>query len=157
MAWGWTAARWARKYGGKLVRGVTRTTRDRVGVAVGEWLETPGSTLGDLARQLATDHAFSPRRAKLIAITETTAAYSRGEMEAARAVEAEGLFEYEKTWLTNRDDIVCSICQPMDGVTVKGSRGVFTLPNGAKVKGPPAHPGCRCWLGMEPVVPEEGS
>ena len=145
------AADWARKYGGKLVRGVTRTTRDKVGVDVANWLEIPGSTLEDLTRTLMdpSNYTFSRQRAKLIAITETTAAYARGEMTAARELEKAGYFEYEKVWQTNNDDIVCDICRPLHNFTIQGVRGLF--PNGTQ--GPPAHPGCRCWVNTVPRVP----
>ena len=146
------AADWARKYGGKLVRGVTRTTRDRIGVQVGNWIEQPDKTLDDLWRAIMDDHAFSRARARLIAITETTAAYARGEMEAAGQLEKEGYFEYMKQWQTASDDRVCPICAPLQGTDVLGTRGVFDSRIGP-LKGPPAHPGCRCWVNMIPRVP----
>jgi hypothetical protein len=44
-------------------------------------------------------------------------------------------------WMTEQDDLVCPICEPMDGEEIDlGS-------------GPPAHPGCRCY--SKPVVSEE--
>ena len=128
---------------------MTRTTRDRIGVTVGNWLDTPGANLGQLWSQIASDHAFSQSRAKLIAITETTAAYARGEMTAARELEKAGYFEYEKQWQTNNDDIVCPICRPLQDETVDGVRGLFSI----GVQGPPAHPGCRCWVNTVPKVP----
>ena len=147
------AAKWARKYGGKLITQVTETTRNRVNVAVGNWLDTPGSNLGQLWAQIAKDPAFDARRAKLIAITETTNAYAQGELTAAREIEKAGYFEYEKQWETNNDDIVCEICRPLqyDGTNaVQGVRGLF--PNGTQA--PPAHPGCRCWVNTVPRVPQ---
>ena len=146
------AADWARKYGGKLVRGVTRTTRDRVGVNVANWIES-GESLPALTRQLMSDHGFSRARAKLIAITETTASYSRGEMTAARTLEKQGFFDYEKEWQTAMDDIVCPICKPLQSERVGGVNTNFETLAGS-VKGPPAHPGCRCWVNTIPVIPE---
>ena len=145
------AADWARKYGGKLVRGVTRTTRDRVGVNVSNWIES-GESLPALTRQLMTDHGFSRARAKLIAITETTASYSRGELTAAGELEKEGYFDYEKEWQTAMDDIVCPICKPLQGERVSGVNTNFDTTAGS-IKGPPAHPGCRCWVNTIPVIP----
>jgi hypothetical protein len=149
------AADWARKYGGKLVKGVTRTTKDRVGAAVANWIEQPDKTLPDLWQSLMDDHAFSRARAKLIAITETTASCARGEQTAARELEKAGYFEYEKQWETVRDDAVCPICEPLqyDGTNaVQGTRANFDTKVGP-LKGPPAHPGCRCWVNMVPAVP----
>ena len=149
------AADWARKYGGKLVRQVTRTTRDRVGVAVGNWIES-GDSLDVLTRRfMEEDYGFSRKRATLIAQTETTAAYSRGELHAARALEKQGYFEYEKQWETVMDDIVCAICKPLqyDGTNaVAGVMSNFDTDAGS-IKGPPAHPGCRCFMNTVPVVP----
>ena len=145
------AADWARKYGGKLVRGVTRTTRDRVGVNVSNWIES-GESLPSLVRQLQGDHGFSRARAKLIAITETTASYSRGELTAAGELEKEGYFDYEKEWQTAMDDIVCPICKPLQGERVSGVNTNFDTTAGS-IKGPPAHPGCRCWVNTIPVIP----
>ena len=144
------AADWARKYGGKLVRGVTRTTRDRVGVNVANWIES-GDSLPALTRKLMDDHAFSRGRARLIAQTETTAAYSRGELTAAREIEQMG-FDYEKEWQTAYDDLVCPICRPLQGEKVQGVMSNFDTDAGS-IKGPPAHPGCRCWVNTMPVMP----
>ena len=147
------AADWARKYGGKLVRGVTRTTRDRIGVQVANWIEQPDKTIDDLWRSIMDDHAFSRARARLIAITETTAAYSRGEIVAAQQLEKEGYFEYEKVWQTANDDRVCPICEPLHNMVVVGTRGKFDSVAGT-LTSPPAHPGCRCWINTIPRVPD---
>ena len=150
------AADWARKYGGKLVRNVTRTTRDRVGVSVANWIDS-GESLPALTRRfMQEDYGFSRHRARLIAQTETTAAYSRGELTAARALEKQGYFEYEKQWETVRDSDVCQICEPLqyDGTNaVKGVMTNFDTKVGG-IKGPPAHPGCRCWVNTVPVIVE---
>ena len=73
---------------------------------------------------------------------------ARGEMTAAWTLEKEGYFDYEKEWQTANDDIVCGICEPLHGTRVRGTKANF--PNGTK--GPPAHPGCRCWVNMIPQV-----
>ena len=143
------AANWARRYGAELVTKVTDTTKGRIRSVVGNWIETPDRTLPDLWKQLQEDHAFSRSRAKLIATTETTRAYAEGEIVGARTLEKEGWFGYVKEWQTAMDDRVCPICEPLQGVTVQTTKGEFA----GGLQGPPAHPGCRCWINTIPVLP----
>ena len=143
------AANWARRHGAALVTRVTQTTKDRIRSVVGNWIETPDRTLPDLWKQLQEDHAFSRSRAKLIATTETTRAYAEGEIVGARTLEKEGWFGYVKEWQTAMDDRVCPICEPLQGVTVQTTKGEFA----GGLQGPPAHPGCRCWINTIPVLP----
>jgi len=145
------AAAWARKYSAELIKGITGTTKDKIRQLVGGWIETPGSTLGDLYSTFQSDYGFSERRARLIAITETTRAYAGGEIAAAAAIEDEGLFTYAKRWQTNNDELVCQICEPLNQKTTDGARGMFDSSVG-QVDGPPAHPGCRCWVSFVPVI-----
>ena len=150
------AADWARRYGGKLVRGVTRTTRDRIGVEVANWIES-GEPLPTLEKKLLENYGFDRKRARLIAQTETTAAFGRGEYHAARAVEKQGYFGHEKQWETVMDDVVCEICRALqyDGTNaVQGANGRFETINGDSLTTEPAHPGCRCWVNYVPVLPE---
>jgi len=145
------AARWARRHSGKLVTQVTDTTRKRIGGLIEEWIETPDANLGDLYRRLQDDFGFSEARATRIAVTETTNSFSGGEIEAARAIEKEGLFEYDKFWMTNRDAIVCFLCEPLHNTSVRGVNAKFETGAG-EVDGPALHVNCRCWLSMRPVI-----
>ena len=147
------AADWARKHAGTLIRGITDTTRERVRSVVGNWIESTDHTFPDLWKQLMEDHAFSRSRAQMIAATESTRAYAEGEMVGAEVLEKEGWYEYDKRWDTARDDRVCPICAPMDGVVVHGVRAKFDTLAGA-LEGPPAHPRCRCGMSMVPVIPK---
>lgn len=145
------AATWARETAGRLVTSITETTRNRIAGQVANWVETPGRTLPDLWRSLMDDHAFSRARAKLIAATEVTRAYAEGEMAAASRLEKEGWFKYEKEWQTAMDDRVCPICEPLQGTRVESVSGQFDTAAGS-IQGPPAHPGCRCWINTIPSV-----
>lgn len=147
------AADWARGHAGEMVKGVTDTTKGRIRSAVTNWIATEDRTLPDLWRQLMEDHAFSAARAKMIAATEATRAYAEGEMAGARQLEKDGYFEYVKQWQTVMDDLVCPICNPLQGQTVNGTKGQFDSTAGM-LDGPPAHPGCRCWINMVPQVPK---
>jgi hypothetical protein len=51
--------------------------------------------------------------------------------------------DVKRRWSTAHDERVCQICGPMNGRTV-GMNEDFTLPSGARVRTPPAHPNCRC-------------
>ena len=151
------AADWAREHATELVTQVTGTTKERIRSLVANWIEAPDMTLPDLWRQLQKDHAFSRYRAELIAQTETTNAYAEGEMDGARAMEESGLLQYEKEWQTvavfgTGPGTVCPICEPLHGVTVDGADGYFDTAVGP-LKGPAAHPGCRCWINVIPRVP----
>lgn len=122
------AARWARQRAGELIELLTATSRKLIGQVMGNWIETPGSTLGSLAEQLLPITGQNADRAFTIAVTETTNAYSAGEVAAyeeaglPRAVFAPAAHprcrcwprpkrlktgEWVVLWTTNRDEIVC--------------------------------------------------
>jgi len=147
------AADWARRYCGELVKGVEDTTSRRVAAQVSNWIETQDRTFPDLVSAIAKDPAFNEKRARLIAATESTRAHAEGEMTAAETAEAEGYVEYIKRWDTARDDRVCEICGPLDNQEVIGARATFDTLVGP-LEGPPAHPNCRCGLGMIPRLPK---
>ncbi len=151
------AAAWARKESARLVRGITRTTRRSIGQTVGAWIETPGSTVGQLFETLQRSYTFSARRAQTIGVTEVTNAYSEGrELAYIEAGIPEAVFKptahpncrcwdgavlladntWVVVWRTNKDELVCK--QPIEtpwGV-VGGCRGL----NGRVISGGP-------WLG----------
>ena len=147
------AARWARQYTNRLIKDITETTAQRVQEQVANWIESREHTLPDLWNALMEDPAFDARRAQLIAATESTRAYAEGDRVAAKQMEKEGWFTYEKEWQTARDDRVCVICEPMQSEKVQGVDGVFNTAAG-ELLGPPAHPACRCWHNMIPKVPK---
>jgi SPP1 gp7 family putative phage head morphogenesis protein len=137
------AAHWARQYTDELLQQLSTTNEHIVGQALESWISRPGATLDDLKRVLF-DAGFNDRRADLIAVTETTRAYSEGEQ-----VEyvSSGISRWR--WNTNNDEVVCQFCGPLNGtiVTIGEAFGMF---RGIRVTKPPYHPGCRCW--MSPVV-----
>ena len=93
-----------------------KTTRATIRREVAEFTRNKES-ITDLARRLEKVPAFSPERARLIAVTEVTRAYSEGNQKAR---EASGVVE-GKEWLTSVDEMVCEICGPMHGGTAKGT------------------------------------
>ena len=131
------AAQWARTHVGELVTKIDETTRATIRREVAEFTRNKES-ITDLARRLEKVPAFSPERARLIAVTEVTRAYSEGNQQAR---EASGVVE-GKEWLTSVDERVCPICGPMHGMIVPLNSD-FSGPGGT-FWNPPAHPRCRC-------------
>jgi len=123
------AAQWTRTYSYELIKGITEVTRKGVQQAVEDYIRTPGLTMGDL--QASLEHLFSPIRADMIAVTETTRAYAEGEAMTAQAAKDAGI-NLVPYWNTNADDLVCPICGPLNGKPT--------------TELPPKHPRCRCWL-----------
>lgn len=134
------AREWASRYTGELIRGISDTTQSGVRQAVARFIDNsePLETLIDDLRPY-----FSRARAERIAITEVTRAYQQGSESAWRASGVVG----EMEWVTNRDELVCVKCGPMDrkraplGSTFEGG-----------IAAPPRHVRCRCFT--RPVVKE---
>ena len=144
------AREWARQYSAELITNVGNTTKQAVRESVERWY-TNGEPLDALTRDLSG--AFDARRARLIAMTETTHSAAQGTL---RGYEESGVVK-ALIWMTANDERVCPYCGSLDGQTV-GLDGKFSdkLPPDlqAKLRGrsfrvPPAHPGCRCRIGAE--------
>lgn len=88
------------------------------------------------------------QRAQTIARTETIAAATEGQLAAWKAAQQRGLLDSSarKVWIVTPDDRLCPVCRPLDGQRVPLS-AAFVTANGA-VFGPPAHPNCRCAVGL---------
>ena len=88
-------------------------------------------------------------RSRTIARTERMRAHNQARLLSFEQAIDSGLASREhsrKQWQTGPFD-VCNICVPMQGQQMKVS-DTFTLPNGAQVASPPAHPNCRCSMTM---------
>jgi len=78
------AVKWARKHAAELVKGVNKSTKETLKQVIANWLDTPGSTMDDLFRQIGIieevpgKFVFSAARAKMIGITEVTNSYQAG-------------------------------------------------------------------------------
>lgn len=132
------AAKWVRKYAFDLIKGITQTSKRVVQEALNQFVGISGYTIGDVINTLP----FSPVRAQMIATTEITRAYAQGQLIAGRAMAKEYPdVRVVKRWWTNKDGLVCAICQPLHGVEV-GIEEQF--PGG--MDEPPAHVNCRCWI-----------
>lgn len=137
------AAQWAMSYGYELVRGLLQTTRDALQAEVAEYIRN-SETIGQLTARIRAGSGFSEERARMIAVTEVTRAYARGNQAAWKA---SGVIE-RRRWQTNADEKVCPVCGPLSGQVVG-----LDEPFPGEIDGPPAHPRCRCWC--TPVVDDE--
>ena len=91
-----------------------------------------GESTPDIARRLRSKYQdFSVRRAMTIARTEVVSASNYGSFAGALQT---GL-DFQKVWLSSRDDRVRDDHQEMDGVAV-GKQELFVLPDGSKVMVP---------------------
>lgn len=142
------ARQWALTHTDMLLRQLGTTTQNIVGQAVGRWVDN-GEPLSALVRDLAP--AFGRQRAKVIAATEVTRAYSNGTVEAYKA---SGVVK-KLVWRTANDERVCLICGGLNGKVV-GIEESFDekLPSQLRERArpfalPPGHVGCRCWVVAE--------
>ena len=123
----------------ELVGGITQTTARSIGETVAAWIETPGSTAGQLFETLRQSYAFSTGRARNIGVTEVTNSYAEGAELAytdggipptvykptahpnCRCWTAAVLLAnnvWVVVWRTNQDELVCK--RPIDTGTALG-------------------------------------
>jgi HK97 family phage portal protein len=124
----------------KQIVGVAETTRQEVRDLVGKQA-AEGWSIDELAakiRELKETH--SAERARLIARTETAAAYSMGSYAGYREAGVESV-----EWLTTDP---CPVCAENDGKIIPLGE---TFPSGHLH--PPGHPACRC--SIAPVIGED--
>lgn len=146
-----------RRYSGRLIRSVSETTERRIRAALADSVGRGDSVIGmrDAVRDVM--HSLSQYGAERIARTESARAYLSAREEAwAQSGVVQG-----KEWLLSADP--CEICQTVAkvyntanlGESFVGFGETLDLIGGgtfvcdyAAMYGPPAHPNCRCDLGM---------
>jgi len=136
-----SALEWARSYTYELIRGITDVTRNAVSKIVAAFVETPGMTQGDMEALL--EPTFGKSRASNIATTETTRAFSHATTEIQTLLNQTGI-KMVRVWNTAGSDVCEEICEPLDGKTEDVWGEEYP-------EGPPAHPRCRCGVGLRPV------
>ncbi len=133
------AAKWARKYTYDLVKGIDDTTRKALQDAISGFIDTPGTTIGDVMDALP----FDETRSQLVATTEVTRSYAMAQNLAGYQMKQDFPdVKVVKIWYTNNDDKVCPICGPLEGAEVELGD---TFDGGYNIPGD-THPGCRCWI-----------
>ena len=128
---------WAATHTQTLVDGLNSNTRRLLEDKVRQWLQAPGGNIAQLGGQL--EALFGERRARSIAVTETTNAYGAGATVVADELRRAGV-RAELRWHTAHDEKVCSICGPNHNRLQS---------QGWTVAGVPAHPNCRCRTTIE--------
>jgi hypothetical protein len=137
------AMTFASQYSFKLVKDITDTSRKVLQDTISSWVES-GEGLSSLIGQLGKGDLYGPARGLLIAVSETTRAFAEGNLMVIQEAARHGFVKGQE-WDTARDELVCPICGELDSIRVGVDEN---YPGG--IKGPPAHPGCRC--GIRPVV-----
>lgn len=138
------AQEFMRAHAYSMAKRVADTSAEDVRAAL-EAAHQQGLTVAQTSRSLEEKFAgWMSTRSDLVAQTETINAAAAGTRLGYREAGVE-----KKGWLA-ADDACPEICLPMNGVVV-GIDEEFLLPNGERVQGPTAHPGCRCALTAEGV------
>ena len=144
------AVNWARSHTEEVMNEIWRTRHEAVvdilnrypgvGEVIGQGYEQ-GLTIREISERLQP--LYSPVRAEMIAVTETTRAVVEGERAYVEQLERESGQRMIPIWMTANDERVCPICNPRNEKPI--TNGQF----------PPAHPRCRCGVGWE--FPKEQS
>jgi hypothetical protein len=138
------AVNWARSHTEEVLRGMWRGRQDitaemlsgtrQVGEIIGQGYEE-GLTIREISQRLQP--LYSPVRAEMIAVTETTRAVVEGERAYVEQLERETGQRMVPIWLTAEDDKTCPICKRRENKPITNNEF------------PPAHPRCRCGVGWE--------
>lgn len=132
------ARAWAIAHTATVVAQITETSMTAFVNAFPDWVAS-GEHLNVLIAELAKH--YEPWRAEMIAVTETTRAFTQGNHVYWGAT---GVVDGTQ-WMTGEDELVCPLCLPLDGT--KADIGQ-PYPDGSE--GPPRHVKCRCY--ERPVV-----
>lgn len=140
------AVDWIKEHAAEVVGDISESTREDIKRVI-EAAFTEQFDVDDLTDEIA-DLIGDDNRADLIARTETMKASNAGQAAAWDQAVEEGVLTGEETqeWITTPDDRLCPICEPMDGK--QAPLGGFFDVDGDQVDGPPAHPRCRCTIGL---------
>lgn len=129
-----TASNWARRHTEQTLMDLFGKRYDHLNEIIPRFYEE-GWTLADLRTDL--ERWYSPIRAEMIAITETTRAATEGERAMVAELEKESGIRMVPIWKTANDERVCPICGARHNQEI--TDGMF----------PPAHPRCRCTVAYE--------
>lgn len=94
-------------------------------------------------------------RAEMIARTESIRAANGGMLEVWKQAKEQNLLPdtMRMFWIVSNDERTCEICKAIPGMNANRTGvpigGIFWLPTGAHVDQPPAHPNCRCTIGLK--------
>lgn len=143
-----SAVAWAKSHAAEFIKGVSKTTRDDVREVIVRSFEE-----GIPPREAATlllDAIGDAARALTIARTETMRASNEGQEQLWKQATDAGLLtgREERVWIVTPDDRLCPICEGLEDAT-SPLNGMFTSDDGSSFDVPPAHPNCRCVIGLQ--------
>lgn len=103
-----------------------------------------------LARYAAT---LRLQRAEVIARTEVNDSLNAGQAVAWEQAKLDGLIPAQsvRVWIASDNARTCPTCGVLDGLKASLD-GAFLHPDGRRFFRPPAHPNCRCTVGLETDV-----
>ena len=144
---------WAENHKIQLGKELEATTLKDLQRAVVELVQDPRERVENLdeALRLRLFKTLGPYRTKMIAITEVARAKSAAINEFYDELiedDEPGEESAVKRWATQLDEKVCAICGPLDDTLQEVWINSFP-------EGPPAHPNCRCEIGVEKTKPAE--
>lgn len=121
------------------LEGITRTMSGRISRTLALGL-SEGKSPRDIARDLNNEVDIGLNRARMIARTEVVAAHAEASLNAYAEAGVAGV-SVEAEWSTTGDELVCELCQDLEGDVIPIERARNLLPR---------HPNCRCaWI---PVI-----
>jgi hypothetical protein len=134
---------WAKTRAGNMVSEITQTTRKMIRETITGLLE--GETSWEDAHEELEAVFLDAARVKTIAHTEVMAAANQGQMQAWDQAVKDGWLDGDEkmVWIVTPDDKLCEICEEFEDMQVPLGE---QFPEG----GPPAHPNCRCTIGLVP-------
>lgn len=147
------AVAWAKRYAAKLIKDISKTTRRNIREIVTTSLRE-GRDVRETA-DLIFDEIEDKTRSRVIARTEVMRAANEGQRLLWEEAVDEGLIseDAERIWLfaelPQKNGELCPICESMADQRA-GFDEVFTDLDGEEYDQPPAHPSCRCSLGLAP-------
>lgn len=128
----------AESYTAKLVKGINDTTREKIKQSISTSLHLGEDT--QAASERLSKIVNDPRRAALIARTETVRSYTTGITTFGKKSGAT-----QKVWELSSNP--CEICQSNYDNT-PNSDGVIDIDEEFNDGDPPAHPNCRCGISL---------
>jgi hypothetical protein len=133
------ADQWLAAHGAELVKGLNETTKTAMQVLLRDAISS-GASVDDIASQIMFRFSdMNYARARKIAITETSKAWSYAELESASVMESSG-FKMVKEWLLGPNHPRFDIC---DDNAMAGAIPVNqAFPSGDMAT--PQHPSCGC-------------
>ena len=124
---------WAKQHTAQVVAQVSKTSMNGFLAEFERWVVS-GEPLDALIKAL--EQYYSPIRAEMIAVTETTRAYANANLEYWSTLDYVKGFD----WVTAVDELVCPICSAKSAAN----------PHPLTAERPPAHVRCRC--AVRPVL-----